>query len=67
VFEVYREPLPEAQIGVNLYSEVVNPSVGKQVFMLTDVNLAEPDPKLFELPEGFDAVDRRKPVAQHPE
>ena len=66
-FSTWREFWQAPQIGVNLYSEVVNPSVGKQVFMLTDVNLAEPDPKLFELPEGFDVVDRRKPVAQHPE
>jgi hypothetical protein len=66
-FSTWREFWQAPQIGVNLYSEVVNPSVGKQVFALTDVNLAEPDPKLFELPEGFDIVDRRKPVAQHPE
>ena len=66
-FSTWREFWQAPQIGVNLYSEVVDPSVGKQVFMLTDVNLAEPDPKLFELPEGFDVVDRRKPVAQHPE
>jgi hypothetical protein len=66
-FSTWREFWQAPQIGVNLYSEVVNPSVGKQVFMLTDVNLAEPDPKLFELPEGFDVADRRKSVAQHPE
>jgi hypothetical protein len=66
-FSTWREFWQAPQIGVNLYSEVVSPSVGKQVFTLTDVNLAEPDPKLFELPEGFDVVDRRKPVAQHPE
>jgi hypothetical protein len=31
------------------------------------VTLAEPDPKLFELPEGYTVVDRRKPAAEHPE
>jgi hypothetical protein len=66
-FSTWREFWQAPQIGVNLYSEVVNPSVGKQVFTLTDVNLAEPDPKLFELPEGFEVVDSRKPAAQHPE
>ena len=66
-FSTWREFWQAPQIGVNLYSEVVDPSVGKQVFMVTDVNIAEPDPKLFELPEGFDVVDRRKPVARHPE
>jgi hypothetical protein len=66
-FSTWREFWQAPQIGVNLYSEVVNPSVGKQVFTLTDINLSEPDPKLFELPEGFEVVDRRKPAAQHPE
>lgn len=64
-FSTWREFWQAPQIGVNIYSEVVDPSVGKQVFTLTDVNLSEPDPKLFELPEGFEVVDRRKPPAQH--
>jgi len=66
-FSTWREFWQAPQIGVNLCSEVVNPSVGKQIFTLTDVNLAEPDPKLFELRDGFEVVDHRKPVAQHPE
>jgi hypothetical protein len=66
-FSTWREFWQAPRIGVNLYSEVADPSVGKQVFTLTEVSLAEPDPKLFELPEGFEVVDRRKPVAQHPE
>ena len=66
-FSMGREYWQAPTLGVNLYSEVVDPSVGKQVFTLTDVNLAEPDPRLFELPEGFEVVDRRKPHAEHPE
>jgi hypothetical protein len=66
-FSSWREFWQAPQLGVNLYSEVVNPSVGKQMFTLTDVNLAEPDARLFELPEGFTVVDHRKPQSEHPE
>jgi hypothetical protein len=61
-FSASREFWQAPQLGVNLYSEVAGPRVGKQVFTLTDVTLAEPDPKLFELPEGYTVVDRRKPA-----
>jgi hypothetical protein len=64
-FTAHREFWHAPQLGINLYSEVVDPNVGKQTFTLTDVNLAEPDSKLFELPEGFTVVDNRKPAAEH--
>jgi hypothetical protein len=66
-FAAWREFWQSPQLGVNLYSEVGGPRVGKQLFTLTDLTLAEPDPKLFELPEGYTVVDRRKPAAEHPE
>jgi len=66
-FTAHREFWHAPQLGINLYSEVADPNVGKQTFTLTDVNLAEPDPKLFELPEGFTVVGQRKPAAEHPE
>jgi hypothetical protein len=66
-FSSHREFWHAPQLGINLYSEVVDPSVGKQTFTLTDVSLAEPDPKLFELPEGFTVIDNHKPAAEHPE
>jgi hypothetical protein len=66
-FTAHREFWHSPQLGINLYSEVVDPNVGKQTFTLTDVNLAEPDPKLFELPEGFTVVDNRKPTSEHTE
>ena len=50
-------------LGINLRSEVSDLTFGKQIFTITDVNLSEPDPKLYELPEGFVVVDRRKPAA----
>lgn len=62
-FSSHREFWHAPQLGVNLYSEVVGPSVGKQVFTLSDVNLSEPDSRLFELPGGYTVVDRRKPPA----
>ena len=66
-FAVKREFWYAAQIGINLYSELVDPTVGKQVFTITDVTLTEPDPKLFELPQGFAVVDKRLPVEALPE
>jgi len=62
-FSIWREFWQSPQIGVNLYSEVANPSVGKQVFTLSDVLLSEPDPRLFDLPDGFEVIDHRKPPA----
>ena len=46
-------------LGVNLLSIVSDPRFGKQVFTVTDIMLGEPDVKLFDLPEGFEVVDRR--------
>ena len=50
-------------LGINLRSEVTDPSFGRQIFTVTDVSTSEPDPKLFEIPEGFAIVDHRKPAA----
>jgi len=66
-FSALREFWQSPQLGVNLYSEVSGPRVGKQLFTLTDVTVAEPDPKLFELPEGYAVVDRRKPASPAPQ
>ena len=59
---VKREFWYAQSLGINLRSEVSDPGFGKQTFTVTDVNLSEPDPKLYELPEGFILVDRRKPA-----
>jgi hypothetical protein len=50
-------------LGINLRSEVADPGFGKQIFTITDVSLSEPDPKLYDPPEGFVVVDRRKPAS----
>jgi hypothetical protein len=49
-------------LGINLLSIVCDPRFGKQVFTVTDIMLGEPDVKLFDLPEGFEVVDRRPPT-----
>jgi hypothetical protein len=49
-------------LAVNLRSEVTGPNFGKEIFSLSDVNLSEPDPKLFQVPDGFEVVDQRKPA-----
>jgi hypothetical protein len=50
-------------LGINLKSEVSDPGFGKQIFTVTDIRTTEPDPKLFELPDGFVVVDHKKPAA----
>jgi len=62
-FSSVREFWYAPSLGINLKSEVSNPSFGKQIFTLSDIVTAEPDPKLFQLPDGFQVVDRRKPAA----
>lgn len=65
-FSMTREFWHSDKLGINLVSELTDPRIGKQVFTVTDVSFSEPDPKLFELPEGFEVVDRRK-AATRPE
>ena len=47
------------QIGLNLLSIKNDPRVGKQTFTVTELVLGDPDPALFQVPEGFKMVDRR--------
>ncbi|MGA9673411.1 MAG: hypothetical protein WBQ94_29745 [Terracidiphilus sp.] len=60
-YSITREFWYAETLGINLLSDLSNPNVGKQIFTVTDVSLSEPDPALFELPEGFEVVDRRQP------
>lgn len=48
-------------LAVNLVSIRSDPRFGKQTFTVTKVNVAEPDPRLFDLPAGYSVVDRRPP------
>jgi hypothetical protein len=47
-------------LGFNLFSKRSDPRIGTQTFTATNLILSDPDPKLFELPEGFTVVDRRE-------
>jgi hypothetical protein len=47
------------QLGFNLLSKRSDPRIGTQTFTVTNLILSDPDPKLFDLPEGFKVVDRR--------
>jgi len=54
-----REFWHSSRLGINLLSILDSWRTGKQTFTLTDVSFSEPDIKLFDLPEGFEVVDRR--------
>jgi hypothetical protein len=56
---VEREYWYSLQLGINLLSKRTDPRFGTQTFTISVLTLGEPDPKLFELPEGFKAVDVR--------
>lgn len=55
-----REFSYSSELGFNLASSLDNAQLGHQVFTVTDLNTNEPDPKFFEVPEGYRVVDRRK-------
>jgi len=61
-----REYWNSPQIGVNLLSIVEGPRIGKQTFTLSDLSLSEPDPALFQLPQGYQVLDRRRHVPPQP-
>ncbi len=47
-------------LGLNLSSTRQDPRFGTQNFEVTDIVIGEPDPKIFELPEGAKVIDLRK-------
>lgn len=55
-----REFWHAAKLGINLRSILDDPRTGKQTFTVTDVSSSEPDIKIYDIPEGFEVVDRRK-------
>ncbi|WP_263351467.1 hypothetical protein [Acidicapsa acidisoli] len=62
--KIVREYWHSTQLGINLLSILSDPRIGTQTFTLSDIAVTEPDPKYFELPEGFQIVDTRQPEAQ---
>jgi hypothetical protein len=63
---VERETWYSPQLGLNLLSIRNDPRIGKQTFTVTSVVTGDPDPTLFEIPAGFQMVDRRKTAAPEP-
>jgi len=57
---IEREYWYSPKLGFNLLSKRSDPRIGSQTFTATNLILSEPDPKLFDLPEGFKVVDRRQ-------
>ena len=56
---VEREFWYSQQLGINLLSKVDDPRFGRQSFTVSNLSLGEPDPKVFELPQGFRVMDHR--------
>jgi hypothetical protein len=48
------------KLGFNLLSKASDPRFGTETFAATNLIFSDPDPKLFELPEGFTVVDHRQ-------
>jgi hypothetical protein len=57
---IEREFWYSPKLGFNLLSKRSDPRIGTQTFTATNLILSEPDPKLFDLPDGFTVVDRRQ-------
>lgn len=51
------------ELGLNLWSIVERPSLGRQSFQASDVSTGEPDPAIFQPPQGYRIVDLRQGVA----
>ncbi len=57
---IVREYWFAPKLGFNLLSKRTDPRIGNQSFTVTNLVLSDPDPHLFDLPEGFKVVDRRQ-------
>ena len=53
-----------SQLGLNMQVKRSDPRVGIQTFTITEVSLAEPDAKYFQIPAGFKVVDLRSPATK---
>jgi hypothetical protein len=49
------------KLGVNLVVKRFDPLQGTQVFTVSNISLAEPDPRLFVVPSKFKVADQREP------
>jgi hypothetical protein len=59
-FDIVREFWRSPQLRIDLLSELSDPRLGKQSFKITKIKAEDPNPRLFELPKGYEIVDLRK-------
>jgi hypothetical protein len=57
---IEREFWYSPKLGFNMLSKRSDPRYGVQTFTVTNLVLSDPDPQLYELPEGYSLVDKRK-------
>jgi len=58
VTEVWTSP----ELKTVVYSKRTDPRMGEQIFRLTNIVRAEPDPSLFTVPANFKILDGPKPI-----
>jgi hypothetical protein len=54
-----------SQLGIDLVSKRSDPRFGTQTFTVTSLDLGEPSPQLFDIPEGF-KIEERRPAPPSP-
>jgi hypothetical protein len=50
-------------LGINLFSVLNTPQLGRQMFTVTEISTTEPEASFFQPPQGYKIVDHRKPPA----
>jgi hypothetical protein len=56
---VVREFWYSEQLGISLRSILDTPETGRQVFTVKEITGSEPEPSFFDVPAGYQVVDRR--------
>jgi len=49
------------ELNLTIYSKTTDPSSGETVRALINIRQAEPDPRLFQVPEGYKIADKTRP------
>ena len=62
---IVTEVWTSSEMKTVVYSKRTDPRLGEQVFRLTNIVRAEPDPALFTVPTDYKIVDGPKPILYH--
>ena len=65
--EITKEFWYSTQLGVNVSVKRVDPRYGVQTFTLRDISMTEPDPKSFNIPDGYRLLQRSKTLQTPPD